>query len=217
MTQRKRGRPALNSADQVSDDAVLDCVLTTFGDHGFEGTSVREIGRQLGISHNLIPQRYGSKDKLWYAAIDYGFGRLARELEASSKALEPDDLEQLRGLIVRFVEINAEQPALLRIINQEAGSPGPRLDYLFETYIDPVRRMGEDWLDKLKAEGRITHSSVTLMYFFMTHGAGGFLALPALTERFGEFVASRDPDAVHEWAERAVSILFEGLIPRKPN
>ncbi len=215
MTRRKPGRPASSDDTVLADHVVLDCVLSTFGDHGFEATSVREIGRRLGISHNLIPQRYGTKQKLWYAAVDFGFEQLAAALDASSKALDPDDLVQLRGLIVRFIEINAQNPALMRIITQEATAPGPRLDYLFETYIDPVRKMGEAWLDKLVAEGRITHSSVTLMYFFMTHGAGGFVALPALTERFGEIIPDGDPDAVHDWAERAVSILFEGLIPRE--
>ena len=36
--------------------------------------------RQLGVSHNLIPQRFGSKDRLWYAAVDQGFGTLLSDL-----------------------------------------------------------------------------------------------------------------------------------------
>ena len=41
--------------------------------------------------------------------------------------------------MVRFVEANAARPALLRIINQEAVVAGPRFDYLFERFIEPVR------------------------------------------------------------------------------
>ena len=36
---------------------------------------VREIARRLDVSHNLIPQRFGSKEDLWYAAVDHGLGR----------------------------------------------------------------------------------------------------------------------------------------------
>ena len=48
--------------------------------------------------------------------------------------------------MVRFVEANAARPALLRIINQEASAPGPRFDYLFDGFIEPVRQAGEAFL-----------------------------------------------------------------------
>ena len=54
----------------VSDADVLDLALDAFADQGYDGTSVREVCRRLGVSHNLIHERYGSKERLWYAAID---------------------------------------------------------------------------------------------------------------------------------------------------
>ena len=49
-----------------------------------ERTTCRRIltARSLGVSHNLIPQRIGSKDDLWRAAVAQGFGRLAAEWNA---------------------------------------------------------------------------------------------------------------------------------------
>jgi hypothetical protein len=37
MTQRKRGRPALDGLAIISDATLLDAVLVSFGDHGFGG------------------------------------------------------------------------------------------------------------------------------------------------------------------------------------
>jgi hypothetical protein len=110
------------------------------------------------------------------------------------------------------VEVNAVRPALLRIITQEATTPGPRLDHIFNRYIDPVREFGADLLARLQAAGQVRTDSVSLLYFLMTHGAGGPLALPGLAERFGDAVDPDDPEVVHRHAVQATSIIFDGLI-----
>lgn len=211
MATRARGRPAQSA---VSDDTLLEAALQSFGENGYDGASVREIARRLEVSHNLIPQRFGSKEKLWYAAIDHGFGRLIKDLVREAETLGSDELLVLRGLICSFIEINALHPSLLQIINQEASQPGTRLDYLFATYIKPVRDFGDAWLVRLADEGRMAPVSVTLLYFLMTHGAGGMFAFPALTTRLDGNTGKLDRATIREQAENTVSILFDGLLPR---
>ena len=169
MTTRARGRPLQNA---VSDDALLDAALLSFGENGYDGASVREIARRLAVSHNLIPQRFGSKERLWYAAVDHGFGRLRNDLTREALTLGSDELLILRGLIRSFIEINAAHPSLLQVINQEASQPGPRLDYLFDTYIKPVRELGGACLNRQAKFGRIRPAKVSLVHFLMTTGPG---------------------------------------------
>lgn len=69
----------------ISTEDLLNLILEAFADIGFEGTSVRELCRHLKVSHNLLHERFGAKDDIWYAAIDHGFAYLATEF---SKALE---------------------------------------------------------------------------------------------------------------------------------
>jgi TetR/AcrR family transcriptional regulator len=212
---RPRGRPVAGDPSALSTEHLLEAALDAFAERGFDGTSVRELARALGVSHNLIPQRIGSKAELWRQAVDHGFGQLAVAL-ASALQDDPgdDDLARLRALVVRFVETNAARPALLRIITQEAASPGPRFDHLFDTYIDPVRIFGADLMTRLQAAGRLRTDSVALMYFFMTHGAGGPLVLPAIAERFGNVIDPSDAAAVRDHAQTAVDVLFDGLVVR---
>ena len=211
MATRARGRPAQSA---VSDDVLLEAVLQSFGENGYDGASIREIARRLDVSHNLIPQRFGSKEKLWYAAVNHGFSRLIDDLTREAQALGNDELLVLRGLILSFIEINASHPYLLQIINQEASQPGPRLDYLFKTFIRPVRDFGDSWLTRLANEGRIRPVSVTLLYFLMTHGVGGLFALPALTKRLGRGTKNSTKVSIREQAESAVNLFFDGLLPR---
>ncbi len=215
MATRTRGRPSLGNDTVISDETLLDAVLKALGENGFDGTSVREIARGLDVSHNLIPQRFGSKKRLWYTAIDHGFGRLQAELMRKADSLGDDKLLVLRGIVTFFVETNARHPSLLQIINHEASRPGPRLDYLFDTYIEPVRDFGERWLADLADEGLIAPVSVTLLYFLMTHGAGGVFAMPALTSRLAGSRGPSDPEVdIRAQAENAANILFDGLLTR---
>jgi TetR/AcrR family transcriptional regulator len=191
---------------------IRDAALRVFAEHGYEGTSMRELARELGVSHNLIPQRLGSKEELWYQSIDQGFGRLSVELWTVLQDPPGDAIGRLRSMVQRFIEANAAHPSLLRIINQEATSPGPRLDYLFENFISPMREFGDAVLSSLAAEGKVRTTSVSLFYFLMVHGAGGPFSLGPLAERFGEVIDPNDADAVSRHAAEAVAVLFDGLI-----
>lgn len=213
MATRTRGRPAQADEAVLSDDVLLDAVLRAFGENGFDGTSVRDIARRLNVSHNLIPQRYGSKERLWFAAVDYGFSSFDRALEREGETLGDDEVFILRGLLVSTIEMAANNPSLLQIINQEASQPGPRLTYLFENFIQPSNQFFENWLTKLIDEGRITPTSGRILYFLINHGAGGLFALPALNKLFA--ATSDGPEqSVREQAEMAVSIIFDGILPR---
>ena len=174
----------VTAAPPLADAAFLDAALDAFADRGYEHASVREIARALGVSHNYIPQRFGSKERLWYAAVERGFLHVFDEIVAATgKAAAAsggeatlDEIDAFHDAVVRFVEAMATRPALLRIIAEEATTPGPRLDHLFTTYIEPVRQLGDLILAHLSDQGRVRTSSVSLVYFLMTHGAGGPLA-----------------------------------------
>jgi len=204
------------STGSPPDDVVLLAALDAFAAHGFAGMSVRELGRQLGVTHNSIPQRFGSKERLWYAAVDHGFGRLAVDLRevldpTSGPLADAPPVDRLRAAIVRFVEANASRPALLRIISQEAVHGGERFDHLFSRYIEPVQQFGDTVLTELHGDGSVRTDSTGLVYFLMTNGAGGPFTFPGLAARLGIAVDPHDPAAVRAYAEHAVGVLFDGL------
>lgn len=202
---------ALSDDGALSDARVLDAALDAFAEEGFAGTSVRSLARSMGVHHNHIPQRFGSKERLWYAAVDHGFRVIRRDLLTMFDEPFADDLARLRASIVRYVEINAVRPAMLRIINQEAVLGGERLEYLFTAFIEPVYQFGGGILADLETQGKVRTHSAGLLYFFMTNGIAGPIVFPGLAARLGVSIDRDDAEAVHAHAVSAVDLLFDGL------
>lgn len=200
---------------QPSRAQLLDAALTEFADLGYDGTSVRRLARRLGVHHNHFPQRFGTKERLWYAAVDHGVERLVVELRPIVDAEQPDEMHRLRALLVRFVEATADQPAILRVVNREAVLGGERFDYLYTTYIGPVFDEVRGLLDRLARRGLVRDDAAPAVLFFAINGAGGGPAtFPHLTRRLGHDAAADEADARHRQAVAAVEQLFEGLATR---
>jgi TetR/AcrR family transcriptional regulator len=191
----------------LSDSELLDVALDAFADQGYDGTSVRELCRRLGVSHNLVHERHGSKERLWYAAIEHGFRTLAGELAAAAASTDGDELDRLRAILVRYVEVTAERPALIRIINHEAARPGGRLDHVYERYIRPAHRVADVVLRDLAAAGRVRPVSPATLHFLVGHGAGGIVSLPALAGRFPGAHGS-----LIDQARAAVDVVLRGIV-----
>jgi AcrR family transcriptional regulator len=85
---------------------------------------VRTLNRELGVSHNLIHQRFGSKQGLWYAAVDRAFSRLVSQLATAFAPTLADPLDQLDHAIRRFVRYSAERPELLGLMSIEGRVEG---------------------------------------------------------------------------------------------
>jgi AcrR family transcriptional regulator len=195
----------------IEEDTLLDRLLEAFADLGFEGTSIREICRHLGVSHNLIHTRYHSKENAWYRAVDHGYEELGRALtEVPAGDWPTDGLEILRLSMERYAIATIERPALSRIIQQEAARPGPRFDYMYERYILPWRRITDALIEHLQNEGVLRRGAIDTVYFFLTTwGIGGLASVPDATA--GITGSDRWRGDV---ARLAVDVVIEGLRAR---
>jgi len=190
---------------------LLDRALEAFAQSGYEAASMRELCRDLGVSHNYVYKQYGSKEALWYAAVDHGFGSLLEVFVEVVTTTEGDEIDRLRAVLVRFVEVCAGSPALLRLITNEAQEGGPRLDFISRTYIMPSMRLVDTLLHALQRGSNVRPIPSGMFYFLFAHGAGGPFALPGLAARFGDTADLADPGALHRYAQSVVDFLLAGL------
>ncbi|MDT7567081.1 MAG: TetR/AcrR family transcriptional regulator [Pseudonocardiales bacterium] len=206
---RPRGRPRKDSGPAPIDD-VLAAALHAFATHGYQGVSVRTLNRELGVSHNLLHQRFGSKEAIWYAAVDWGFGRLTEELVRSGQN-QPDPVQRLRAFIRSFVAFSARNPDLLRVANSEGGTATERLDYLLRTYVRPTMERMVPTYRELVESKRARPVPPEAIYYLITSGAGAMYSNEAMTRSL--FPAEvLDPDRVEAYAESVTNIIMNGLI-----
>lgn len=213
LARRPRGRPLAGEAP-ASPDQVLAAALAAFARDGYAGMSVRTLCRELGVSHNLLHQRFGSKQRLWEAAMDAGFGGLVEHLRAGfDPTLTP--LEQLHRGIMRFILFSAEHPELTAIMNAEGVSPSPRLAYIFERYIGPATAPAAALLEHLAADGVIRPVPLSTFQYLVTSGGAAPYGLKALTELFDASASgSPAPPSPEEHARLVADTIIEGLSVR---
>ena len=205
---RPRGRP--KGEENLPVEAILAVALKQFATLGYEGASLRTINRELGVSHNLIYQRFGTKEDLWRAAVDYGFGGLINELHAGFDPTISQPLEQLRLSIRRFIVYSAAHPELLSLMNSEGRQDTERLRYIYKTYIEPSQAPIVRLLRHLADEGTIRPISHRSFFFLVTKGGASVFSLVALATLLDP-TPPNDPAAIEQQADLVSSVLIEGL------
>src|SRR2546430_1736681 len=206
---KRTGRPRAQDAPATLEQ-ILDAAFRAFATYGYDGVAVRTLNRELGVSHNLIHQRFGSKLGLWYAAVDRAFGQQIAELATAFDPTLADPLDQLNHAIRRFVRYNAERPELLGMMSIEGRVAGERLDYIYESYIAPALAPLGRLLEHLRKEGRIRPITLQALFFLIAHGAAAPFTLAPLARHFDN-TDPLDPSQVAEQAALTADVITSGL------
>jgi TetR/AcrR family transcriptional regulator len=206
---KRAGRPKARDAP-VTLGQILDAAFRAFATYGYDGVAVRTLNRELGVSHNLIHQRFGSKLGLWYAAVDRAFGQQITELATAFDPTLADPLDQLNHAIRRFVHYNAERPELLGMMNIEGRVDSERLDHIYDNYIAPALAPLGRLLDHLHKERRIRPITLRALFFLVAHGAAAPFTLAPLARHFDD-ADPLDPTQVATQAALTADVITGGL------
>jgi AcrR family transcriptional regulator len=206
---KRTGRPRAQDAP-VTLEQILDAAFRAFATYGYDGVVVRTLNRELGVSHNLIHQRFGSKEGLWYAAVDRAFGQQVTQLATAFDPTLSDPLDQLNYAIRRFVRYCAERPELLGLMNIEARVDSERLDYIYDNYIAPAMAPLGRLLEHLRENGHIRPISLRALFFLIAHGAAAPFTLAPLARHFDK-TDPLDPDQIAEHAALTADVITSGL------
>jgi AcrR family transcriptional regulator len=201
-----RGRPRLRS-----DDDILRAALLAFAEHGYEGMSLRNLNSELGLSRGTINQRFGSKEQLWYVAINNGFRSVMHEIKAELKRspTPDDDLGQLREFVRAFLAASARRPELVRLMNHEGLHSTSRLDHIVSEFVLPTFAAPMKVLQRLEAAGIARRVSARMLLFLVAHGAAAPFTLGALSQRFDALEGPFDPA---EHVELVTEVIVRGIL-----
>ena len=215
-----RGRPRIRQ-----DAEILDAALKAFAAQGYDAMSLRALNADLGLSHGTISQRFGSKERLYFAAVDLGFATFVEDIDQRRRHLlaghegaddrgsegtgnHGDDLGELRATIRAFLGAALLRPELGRLMNQEGLQQTRRLDHIVGLVILPMLETVGILLDRLHANGRIRPVTARALFFLVTHGAEAPYTLAALSAAFDPVDGPLDPE---RHADDMTDLIMRGI------
>ncbi len=208
---RRVGRPA-NPTDVLPDSEILARGLAAFAELGYDGASVRELARRLGVSHNFINDRFGTKEQFWRAVVDRSLSLQVARLRTALDVPGDDDLARLRNLVRAFHQADVAEPDLPRIMQYEAIRGGERLEYVFEHYLVPVRDAVAPLVQRLVEQGRVRPFPIDVMVYAVLAMTSVNAEVPLVTLLGDSFAAS--PRA---FAGMLSDIVVDGLLNDPPS
>ncbi|MFD8729426.1 TetR/AcrR family transcriptional regulator [Streptomyces sp. NPDC059611] len=205
---RKRGRP--RTGQGLDDAHLLKGALDAFAEKGYDGMSLRELGRRLEVSHALLTARYGSKEGLWFAALEYALGHAAQGWRQTVEDPALDDLQALHLGIVHQIVFAASFPQVVRILNHEGGVDSDRIRFVVDRFVKPLRPLVEARLNRLQDTGRIRPLPYEVLHFMVVHGPGALFANTVESDLLGAHPPVGD-HAVWRHAEAVADAIIFGL------
>ena len=198
----------------VTQQKLLDAAIEAFSENGFKGTSTRDIAERAGVHHPLITYHFRNKDQLWRAAADKVFRDFRRSLAASLEHHQDECPKQrMASMIKAYVYYAKSQPALHKVMVQEASYPSPRLDWLIETHLQPFFDATFVMLTELQRLGIAVPGNPRLLFNMIRLSSGGLLALGReLNASSG--IDVEDESTLDEIAEMIVSVFLPGELPQ---
>ncbi|MEH0934491.1 TetR/AcrR family transcriptional regulator [Micromonospora psammae] len=199
---------------QLDECEILKRGLATFAELGYDATTVRELARRLGASHNFINDRYGSKASFWRAVVDFALSDVQAERDALLARYRDDD-ERLKNAVGHLYRMAANASQLSRLIADESTRDSDRLDYLHQRFVQPFWDSITPTVTSLIEAGRIPRLAPHILYFAIVGPALALTQNP-VADRLDPAAAptaSRDRDHT---ADALSALVLHGLLPPAP-
>ncbi|MDJ0708760.1 MAG: TetR/AcrR family transcriptional regulator [Woeseiaceae bacterium] len=191
---------------------LLDAAIEAFSENGFKGTSTRDIAERAGVHHPLITYHFKNKDKLWRAAADRVFRDFRRSLASSLEDHRDESpKERFASLIRAYVHYAKSQPALHKVMVQEASYPNPRLDWLIEEHLKPFFDATFQLLEELQEMGVAPGGNPKLLFNMIRLSSGGLLALGNELKASSDIDVSQE-ETLDEIAEMIINVFLPGEV-----
>lgn len=194
----------------LTQQKLIDAAIEAFAENGYKGTSTRDIADRAGVHHPLITYHFRNKEQLWHAAADRVWSAFRAELNAALAATRSaSPRQQMASIVGTYVRYAQRQPALHKLMAQEANAPNSRLEWLAETHLKPFYAILFARVQTLQAAGGAPPGDPGLLANALRIAAGSLLAL-TLEVRVTSGVDLESDEAAEALTELLMRLFFPG-------
>ncbi len=132
--KKRRRRPAARTSvgGETTRQNILEVAGQVFAEHGFDGTTGKEICERAGANSAAVNYYFGGIEGLYAAVILEAKSRLCTidtlAAVAADDASPEDKLRRLGGLFVGAITSPTTSSWMLRVLGREMVAPSPALD-----------------------------------------------------------------------------------------
>lgn len=179
------------------EENILFAAEKLFAEHGFQGTSTREISKAANVNISMISYYFGSKEKLYEKLVEY---RMSEGQFFSKDILERTDInewEKIERIVDQFAGRVRHQKCFYRIMQREQlHTENPQIvEFLKQTklgFISMYSKILESGLQKgiftKNPPIYLLHSTVSGTLFYASNGK----------EMYKEFLNNTEDDEAFE-------------------
>lgn len=167
----RTGRPR-----QFDREAALDIALKLFWQHGYEGASVAQLAKAMGINAPSLYAAFGCKETLFVEAVKrYGDLHCAFYPEVLAQETAYDVARKMLEEEVELITKHDHPNGCLIVLGALVTSPGSEA---IRAQVSAMRNMGEQWLcdrfKRAKKEGDLPENAdpAALACYIMTLNSG---------------------------------------------
>lgn len=180
-------------------ERIVRAALEAFTNRGFEAASTRQIAARVGVNHGLIPYYFGTKLKLWQAAVDHAFGDMQESLDAIlSDPDMPDPRQRAARMIREHVYFVAERPEFVRLMFEEGKRRGERMRWIVDRHVQPLYDSVVELISQVPRAANAALDVSPVHLFYILAGATGLIFHQAEECRRMSGVDPFDPEVVEK-------------------
>ncbi|MGI9590287.1 MAG: TetR/AcrR family transcriptional regulator [Myxococcota bacterium] len=167
---------SVQTSGPATRERILQAALEAFSERGFDGATTRDIAARAGVNLGLIKYYFGSKLKLWRAAVDAAFETLRRALAGGlDEGPVLDQRERTANLIRRYVRFVAAHPEFVRLMHEEGKRGGPRMRWLVDRHVRPIYESLTTIFGDAQARGLLPAGIAPLHWHYILAGSVGLI------------------------------------------
>lgn len=165
-------------------ERILGEAITAFGTRGYEGTSLDDLARQLGIRKQTILYWFPSKETLLEAVVDRCADEVTHRLLRGLEGVE-DGFGRVEAMVRAMFRLAARHPAILGVL-REVARLGPPASTQFLARIEPLIERASGFLQVEMDAGRMQRHEPRLLLLAAYSMVTGMATEADVLRAFGE-------------------------------
>lgn len=151
---------APNSARMAGEERreqILRVAVSLFSNHGFRGTTTKEIAHAAGVSEAMVFRHFATKEELYAAILDHkackGSGSFEPEQVAAEAIQRKDDRGVFESLALGALNHHEEDPEFQRLLLYSALEKHELAEMFFDGFVRKVYDFLGGYIRERQGEG----------------------------------------------------------------